>query len=166
MKTLFFLTVTLFFATLHLSAQNKFNGKVTAVLDGSTLQIIDNDGDPRQIKLKSIDCPHIDQAYGIAAKDWTAKLVLNKILEIELFGKDRFGNSFATIVLEDGSMLNYNLIKSGMAWYCERNKADSELAGIEKDIKAKKIGLWANADAMAPWIFRRQQTMLVAKLSY
>ena len=150
---------------LQSNAQDQFRGKVVDVIDGNTLLVIDNYQDTISVILKSIDCPELNQEMGKKAKAFTIEKCLGLTVAVELFGKDRFGNDIASITVHNTD-LSKSLLEAGLAWFYHRNKGDMTLASIEKNSRAKKIGIWEGENPVEPWIFRRQQSMLTPKLSY
>jgi len=52
--------------------------------------------------------------------------------------------------------LNKALIQAGLAWHFKQYSRDPELAKLEFKARAKKAGLWSEADPMPPWQWRKQ----------
>lgn len=153
------------FIILQSFAQDGFSGRVVDVLDGNTLLVIDNYKDTISVILKGIDCPELNQEMGKPAKAYTIKYCLGSTVDVELFGKDRYGNDIANITMSDTD-LSKSLLEAGLAWYYHKNKGDVALETVEKCSRARKIGIWESENPVEPWIFRRQQSMLTPKLSY
>lgn len=168
-RLILFILVTFFlYFILSLSqssAQERFSGKVVAVSDGNTLQIIDSYQDTINVVLKSIDCPELNQEMGEAARGYTAKRCLGLTVGVELFGKDRFGNDIASLTINKTD-LSKSLLEAGLAWYYHKNRGDTALAPIEQAARSEKVGIWAAESPVEPWVFRRQQSMVMPKLSY
>ena len=157
-----FFCILSFFQSL---AQDQFSGKVVGVSDGNTLIVIDNYQDTLNVILGGIDCPEINQEMGQAAKAYTAKYCLEKTVNVDLLGKDRYGNDIANITI-NSTNLSKSLLEAGLAWYYPKNKGETALETIEKSARFRKVGLWAGENPVEPWVFRRQQSMLTPKLSY
>jgi endonuclease YncB( thermonuclease family) len=111
----------------------------------------------------SIDCPEMGQEFGEKAKMLLEKLVLNKSVNAEIQGKDRWGNRLG-IVLIDGKDPREELLEQGLAWTAERNPIES-LEAIKEKSKQRGTGLWKEQDPTPPWVYRRQQTMTQVKSS-
>ena len=137
--------------------------KVINVIDGNTVEILTEENEVYKIILKEVDSPEIGQEYGDQAKKFTEGLLLKKKVFVEMKGKDMWGNRLASITLKNGKKMEEELLKAGMAWHNTLKSTDKSLAQLESNTKDKKVGLWANTDPMAPWIFRRQQSMTSAK---
>jgi endonuclease YncB( thermonuclease family) len=143
----------------------EWSAKVIKVIDGNTLEIKTTDNEIYKVLLKNIDCPEIEQSYGEEAKRLTEKLLLKKKVTVVIMGKDRWGNRLVDITLSNGKDINQELLKKGYAWHNTRLSSSSKLKSLEASAKHQKVGLWTNDEPTPPWIFRRQQTMKVAKSS-
>ncbi len=138
------------------------NGKVMEVMDGNTLLVVFEDGEEHKLMLDGIDSPELEQDYGLQAKDFLEKKVLGKQVKVELRNKDRWGNRLAVVWLKGEVDLRAELLKAGYAWTAERNP-DETLENLRLEAQQRGKGLWQNASAIAPWIYRRQQSMMQAK---
>jgi micrococcal nuclease len=139
-------------------------GKVVSVMDGNTL-IVKVDGEEIKILLEGIDCPELDQAFGMEAKKYLEKLVLGKEVRFVVIRKDRKGNRLAeVIIMKNGADPRVELLKQGLAWVVETTPIE-EFVRLESSAKEKGKGLWSEHDPTPPWIFRRQQSMLTPKSS-
>jgi endonuclease YncB( thermonuclease family) len=141
----------------------EWSAKVTKVIDGNTLEILTSDNETYKVLLKEIDCPEIQQSFGAEAKKLTEKLLLKKKVTVIVNGKDRWGNRLVSVTLSNGKDINQELLKRGFAWHNTRLSSNSTLKSLESQAKTGKIGLWEKENPTPPWIFRRQQTMKVAK---
>jgi len=138
-----------------------YEGKVIEVVDGNTLSIeVEGEG-IMTFTLENIDCPEVQQQYGIEAKSFTEKLVNKKKVEVEYTGKDRWGNKLAVVKFKKDKNLNEILLREGYAW--AHPSANNEYKYMQSQAKAKKEGLWTIEDPEEPWVFRRQQTMMAPK---
>ena len=136
---------------------------VTKVIDGNTLEIMTEGKDTFNVVLKDIDCPEIGQQFGDEAKKLTEKFLLKKNIIILVSGKDRWGNRLVDVTLSNGKDINEELLKNGYAWHNTKLSSSAKLKSLETGAKNQKKGLWENDNPTPPWIFRRQQTMMVAK---
>ena len=140
-----------------------WSAKVVKVIDGNTIEVMTSDNETYKVKFKEIDCPEINQLFGIEAKKLTEKILLKKKVTVTIKGKDRWGNRLVSITLGNGKDINSELLKKGYAWHNSRLSSDKSLKSLETNAKANKIGLWESENPTPPWVFRRQQTMNVAK---
>ena len=137
-------------------------GTVTSVYDGNTLSVTANDGEKYRVVLMGIDCPELKQPYGIAARQLLEGLVLNREIELELHGKDRLGNYVGLVLLEEAVDVRLQLLAEGLAWTAEKDPIE-DLEAIRLRAMKERKGLWGDNDPVAPWVFRRQQSMLEPK---
>jgi endonuclease YncB( thermonuclease family) len=148
----------------HLGAAEEITGKVVSVIDGNTIQIESKERGLQKILLAGIDCPEIAQDFGGEAKLLLEKLVLKKNVLVELKGKDRSGNYLGVVMVDEDDDIRVKLLKAGLAWTAEKNP-DVNLEGYRQWAQQKGKGLWKDPAPVAPWIFRRQQTMIQPKSS-
>lgn len=162
MKSVAFALLGLLLSSMVLRAE-VISGKVVAVLDGNTLEVFTAENETYKILLYGIDCPELGQEFGERAKMFLEKLILNKSVNAEIQGKDRWGNRLA-IVLIDGKDPREELLQEGLAWTAERNPIET-FESMKEKAKQKGKGLWKDQEPTPPWIYRRQQTMTQFKSS-
>ena len=121
-----------------LKAGQGSSGQVVSILDGDTLEVLDNNR-PERI-----------------AKQATSELAFGEDVTVNTAGKDRYGRTLGNVTLPDGRSLNHELVKEGWCWwYRKYAPLDTELDALEKDARDAKKGLWADPAPMPPWEFRR-----------
>jgi len=134
-------------------AGKRFEGKVVAVLDGDTLDVLEG-GRAVRVRLYGVDCPEKSQAFGQKAKQFTSGLAFGKTVKVEVHDTDRYGRAVGEVFLGERS-LNRELVFAGLAWWYQRYAADdAELERLEAEARAAKRGLWADKAPTAPWFFR------------
>ncbi len=133
----------------------EFTGQVIGIVDGDTIDVLHN-GKAERIRLYGIDCPEKKQPYGKKAKWFTSDLVFRKTVTVIIKDHDRYGRTIGEVILPNGNSLNRELVKAGYAWWY-RNYApkDIELMILQKTSRKLNAGLWADAEPIAPWAFRR-----------
>lgn len=146
------------------SANSEIVGKVVNVIDGNTVEIISIDLERMKIYFFGIDAPELDQEYGDRAKKLMEKITLNKNVVVQITGKDRLGQRIGIVLVEGNVDPRLEMLKQGLAWTAEKN-AIPELESLKELARAKKRGLWRQDNPVPPWVFRRQQTMLMPKSS-
>ncbi|MFC5284343.1 thermonuclease family protein [Pedobacter alpinus] len=132
-----------------------FKGKVTAIKDGDTFKVLYN-GSERTVRLLHIDCPEKKQAFGTKAKQFAANLCFGKIVTVKTEGKaDRYKRILGEIILPNGTNVNKELVKNGLAWHFKKYSKDAAYAKLEIQARKNRVGLWADKLPIAPWEFRK-----------
>jgi endonuclease YncB( thermonuclease family) len=142
-------------------ALHQITGRVTTVIDGNTVEVVDQQGESYKVVLAGIDCPELGQEYGEEAKLHLEKLVLTKNIIVEIQGKDRSGN-YLGIVFVDDLDPRMDLLNHGLAWAAEKGSMPG-LKDLEGRARQRSTGLWEQENPTPPWVFRRQQSMMTVK---
>ncbi len=138
----------------HIHAQIMLTGKVVGVRDGDTVEVLDKQNKTTVLRLAEVDCPEKKQPFGNAAKQFTSNLVYKKTVNYIVTNKDRYGRSVAKVYYNN-RYLSAELIKNGMGWHYKKHSRSKALALLEKSARARRVGLWADAKAIAPWDWRK-----------
>ncbi len=85
----FLAPILVLFLAFPVWAGTSFSGKVVAVLDGDTIDVM-HQGRAERIRLEGVDCPEKRQAFGNKAKQFTADLVMGKKVTVIAQKKDRY----------------------------------------------------------------------------
>ena len=142
------------FASAALAAD--YSGLVVSVLDGDTIEILHKQH-PERIRLSGIDCPEKGQSYGHQAKQATTEMVFGKEVLLQTHGRDRSGSILAEVRLPDGTHVNHTLVKNGWCWWYRKfAPRNTELAGLEKQAREAKTGLWRSPVQVPPWEWRKR----------
>lgn len=128
-------------------------GKVVRVSDGDTVVILTESNTQVKIRLEGIDCPELDQDYGQRAKQATSQMCAGKEVKVIKSGEDRYGRTLGNVYVGE-VCVNKELLKMGLAWHYKKYNQDAELAKLEREAKASKVGLWSMANPVAPWDYR------------
>lgn len=155
MKKLIFVFAAVLVSSFAL-AKDVISGKVVAVIDGNTIEVLTSENETYKLMLHGIDCPELEQQYGDAAKKQLEKLLKDKQVDAEVQGKNRYGVRQVVIVMGDVD-LRHELLKKGLAWTSEINPSP-DLESLKEEAREKGKGLWKENDPTPPWVFRRQQT--------
>ena len=118
-----------------------FTGEVINVIDGDTLTVV-HDGVEDTVRLNAIDCPEKNQPYGKDAQRFTRERVIKRIVTIQAKEVDRDGRIVADVVLADGTILNHELVRQGLAWWFFRYSKDATLKAFEMEARDSKKGSW------------------------
>ena len=126
--------------------------RVTRIVDGDTVYTKDG----TKIRLHGIDTPERDQPYGKQATRALDGLIKTKIFVLEK-DTDRYGRLVAVLYTPEGLNVNLEMVCGGHAWWYERYaRFDSDLEDCQEAAQGARLGLWANDDPIAPWVWRRR----------
>ena len=159
------LSVFLFYSSLVVMAiPEAIQGKVVSVVDGNTIEFQTTDNETFKVVLSGIDAPELNQDFGLEAKSLLEKILLHEAVSLVIEGKDRLGNRVGLLTYKKNKDPRLELLEKGYAWTTEKNP-NPEFEAIREVAKSKGKGLWKAENPTPPWLFRRQQTMLMAKSS-
>jgi micrococcal nuclease len=150
-----------------------YTGKVVGVTDGDTLTVLDGTKKQHKVRLWGIDAPENGQPFGAAAKKRLGELVFSKSVTLVVKDKDRYGRLVAIVegfpdekpirsgkievVLNTGQsrVINELMVRDGYAWWYRQYAPRSEsLQSLERGARSRKVGLWSDGKAVAPWDWR------------
>ena len=128
-------------------------GRVVGVHDGDTVTLLMEGNHQIKVRLAQIDAPELDQAFGQQSKKTLSEMVFNKTIKVEKETMDKYGRTVGTLFIE-GINANKEQIKLGMAWVYRKYLHDQTFLSLEENAYQAKLGLWADANPMAPWDYR------------
>ncbi len=132
-------------------------GRVVRVADGDTVSVLDAANRQHKVRLYGIDAPERDQPRGRASREALAGLVAGRSVGVVVVATDDYGRDVGTLY-RDGVDINLAMVAGGHAWWY-RHYAPYEhpLEAAEREARAARRGLWADADPKPPWDWRREQ---------
>jgi endonuclease YncB( thermonuclease family) len=130
--------------------------RVVSVHDGDTLTVLDASNVQHKVRLHGIDAPERRQPFGTKARERLAELTHGKSVRVLPVDRDRYGRTVARIEVE-GQDVNRQMIADGLAWHYTRYSKDAAMAGAERDARAARRGLWADAAPVPPWEWRAEE---------
>ncbi len=131
----------------------QFAAKVIVVLDGDTVLVLRGEQKVR-IRLANIDAPEKAQSGGMASRASLSELVLRKNVQVDSQAIDQYGRTVATLRV-DGQNVNEEQVRRGMAWEYSHHHRDRRYIALQREAQAARRGLWAEADPMPPWHWRK-----------
>jgi micrococcal nuclease len=137
---------------------NTWQGIVTHVTDGDTLRVrplaSSSKSDSLKVRIDGIDAPESCQLYGVQSTVALKKLILSK--QITVFSKrfDDYGRDVAKITFNNIDVGGW-MVKNGHAWSYHYRFSAGPYGQEEKAAARAKLGLFDNASAIEPRIFRR-----------
>ncbi|MEN9464301.1 MAG: hypothetical protein RL217_482 [Pseudomonadota bacterium] len=130
-------------------------GAVQSITDGDTFKV-----NGEKVRLAGIDAPEAAQEYGLLAKDKLESYALGKTVTVGYQERDQYGRILGSVFLQDCTLVNLEMVKEGAAWWYESYQCQDELALRKKystaqsQAKKSKLGLWAEENPVAPWVYR------------
>lgn len=139
-------------------------GKVVRVSDGDTFTLLSR-GAQRRIRMASIDAPEIGkdagqpgQPFGRASRSALAALIAGKTLRVDCYEQDQYDRDICDVPLPGGMSANQKQVAAGMAWANMQGRGkymrDSSLPGLQQRASRERKGLWQDAHAVQPWVWR------------
>ncbi len=135
---------------------------IVGVSDGDTLSArcpTQDAAHPYQqvkIRLAGVDTPEKKQAFGQRSKQSLSDLCFQTEAKLTPKSTDRYGRMVADVECS-GKDAGQAQVKAGMAWvYDKYANGYAHLYRLQKDAKASKRGLWADAEPTPPWQWRQR----------
>ena len=130
-----------------------FTAQVISVLDGDTV-IVQQARKKTTVRLAGIDAPEKLQAFGPQSRETLAALVLRKTVRVTAKTVDDYGRVVG--VLQSGRInVNEEQLRRGMAWEYSHHHSDKALIALQAEAQRARLGLWASANPVPPWDFRK-----------
>lgn len=130
-----------------------FEARVVGVSDGDTLTLLTANKAQVKARLIEIDAPEKKQKGGQESKKSLSELCFRKTIQAVVKGKDKYRRSLVRLYC-DGVDANAEQVRRGMARAFQKYLTDPSIADLEKEARAKKVGLWADPNPKPPWEFR------------
>jgi micrococcal nuclease len=138
-----------------LSAQIK--AKIVGIKDGDTVVALLENNTQETLRLADVDCPENRQPFGKNAKQFTSSQVFGKNVIFYRISKDRYRRTIAKIFYDNDKYLSGEIIKAGFGWWYYKASKNFKLKDVEIAARNKKLGLWSDKNAVAPWDFRKKK---------
>jgi micrococcal nuclease len=140
---------------LNLQAAQVYTGKVIHISNGDTIKIV---ASHQQIKIRlaEIDTPEKGQPYGNKAKKALGNLIFGKVVTVHKVTTDRYKRIVGKIYLGD-VYVNAWMVENGHAWFFRKYGKDLSLYDLENEARTAQRGLWADANPVPPWEWRRDK---------
>jgi endonuclease YncB( thermonuclease family) len=97
-----------------------------------------------RIRLAHVDCPERGMPFYQNAKRFTSEKCYRKTVKIIHSNEfDRYGRLVGEVVLPDGSNLNQELVKAGLAKHYKKYSSSGIYSNLEIKARLKKVGIWS-----------------------
>jgi endonuclease YncB( thermonuclease family) len=143
-RRLFLAAATAILCTTTSTLAIELAATVVAIPDGETI-LIDHGGQRETIRLHGVECP---DRIKPTARQYLTSLALGKQVVVVILGHDSRGKPVGDVFMQDGHMLNGELIRMGLAWtdgtsYVMFNE-------LEDEARAENRGIWSQTVRRAP----------------
>jgi endonuclease YncB( thermonuclease family) len=145
-----------FFTQGSFHVQNNEFLRVIGIKDGDTVVLLTNRKEELTVRLSEIDAPERRQAFGTVSRTYLSDLIFGKEVKLVKTGTDRYGRILGFIYTLNGTNVNLEMVRKGMAWQYEKYSNSPTLRRAQMDAKAQKLGLWRDPYPSPPWEFRRR----------
>jgi len=130
--------------------------RVIGIKDGDTVVLLTERKVEITVRLSEIDAPERKQAFGTVSRTYLSNLIFGKEVKLEILGKDRYGRTLGFIYTRNGTNVNVEMVKNGMAWQYLKYSKSAVLRRAQIEAKSQKLGLWRDPFPIPPWEFRRR----------
>lgn len=132
-----------------------YEGKVVKVLDGDSLNIIQQ-GEEIRVRLAEVDAPEHGQAFWKKSRQALEKHVAGKNVSVEEFDRDQYGRIVGHVYVND-TWVNASLVKQGYAYVYTRYAVSKKLYKYESQAEKKRLGVWQlpEKQRIKPWVWRK-----------
>jgi micrococcal nuclease len=127
---------------------------VTHVTDGDTLWVRPEGGKPVKLRLQGIDAPERCQAWGEQSRAALAARVLHQRVQVRTRAHDDYHRAIGSLTLNDEDIGAW-MVREGHAWSYRYRRSPGPYAEQERQARAARRGLFAEAAAMEPRAFRK-----------
>jgi micrococcal nuclease len=149
--------------TTPTNAENKTSktwlGIVTHVTDGDTFRVrplgSNSKSDSLRIRIDGIDAPESCQLYGVKSAAALKKLIASKQVTVTSKRFDDYGRDVAKVTIDNVDVGGW-MVKNGHAWSYHYRFSAGPYGQDEEAASRAKLGLFADASAIEPQIFRRE----------
>lgn len=159
------ITMTVLSLWLAAVPVGSLTGQVVAVHAGDTLTV-QSGPSLYKVRLSDVDAPEMGQVFGKQARQFTEEMTLGHQVRVNVSMIDMHGRRIGEVIVEDGWVLNEELVHAGFAWYYRVHPIKNErLQRLEQYAFSKKLGLWVEQEPLPPWEFRREAHIPEAPVS-
>ena len=154
---------------LGVAHADTLTGRVVGVADGDTITVLDASRQQHKIRLQGIDAPEKAQPFGQRSKENLSRLVFNKDVRVEWEKRDRYKRIVGKVWVQPASCptcpmtldAGHTQITVGLAWWYRKYAGEQSAQDrgayefSEQEARAKRAGVWADADPVPPWDWRK-----------
>ncbi|EEH4986615.1 thermonuclease family protein [Citrobacter koseri] len=133
----------------------KIQGEVIRVIDGDTIEVLQNKTRVR-VRLLNIDAPEKKQPFGRWSTNQLKALLAGQSVTVSYTQTDRYGRVLGRVITANGTEANRQQVLKGAAWVYDRYNTDNSLPALQREAQTQKRGLWADNQPVPPWEWRHK----------
>lgn len=143
-------------------------GKVVGIVDGDTIDVLDNDRKTHRVRLAGIDAPERRQAFGARSTENLAALLRGSAVRVEWYKLDDWQRLVGKVLKNDQDIC-LEQVRAGFAWHFKRYEDEQSeedrriYDAAEKDARSAKKGLWKDLIPLEPWLYRQRDHAQASK---
>ena len=143
------------------ASADTLTGFVTAITDGDTIVLL-VDKTQHKVRLNGIDAPEKAQPYGSRSTENLSGLVFQKTVTADCPKVDRWGRLVCKVTVA-GQDVGLAQVNTGVAWHYKKYENEQTIDDrvsyrkAEVEARGKRIGLWADAEPIPPWAWRKSR---------
>lgn len=119
------------------------------------LVVVMREEKPLTVRLFGVACPVAGQPMAESATTRILEAAMDANVAVEIVGEDKTGTPVAWVRLPDGTSLNEQLVRQGLAWWDSPNTPEARpLQKAATEAIAAGRGLWGSPAPLAPWDYR------------
>jgi len=103
------------------------------------------------VRLYGISCPKRGHPLSKEARKFTRRVAAGKVLKLDIRKTTDEGLLLAEVTLPDGSNLNEELIRAGLAWADRSAQNPGAFLNLEIEARDEGAGLWSEQAAHTGW---------------
>lgn len=169
------LLVALSLLFTHSASAETISGRVVGIADGDTITVVDSTKTQHKIRLAGIDAPEKAQAFGNVAKQRMSDMVFGKEVRVDDRKKDKYKRTIGRVWVASAECkasdcpktldAGMALLTMGLAWHYKQYAKEQpeeergQYSFAEYEARAKKVGLWGDAEPVPPWEWRHRKNM-------
>jgi len=140
----------------------KLVGLAVRVIDGDTIDVVDEQHATSRVRLQGIDAPEKRQAFGDVSRQNLVSLVAGKTVQVEWRKHDKYGRIIGKVFLDNRDVC-LDQVKAGLAWHykeyaSEQSEIDQRVyAEAEQTARSQRLGLWHDPSQIQPSEFRHHK---------
>ena len=131
-------------------------GKVTRVLDGDTINIVDENNTEYRVRFQAVDAPEHYQDFGDASRKHLHSLIYGKTIQVKVDKIDHHDRVVGRIWLGKRD-IEQEMLEAGLVWHYVKFNKEAKLAEAQKKAQEAKLGIWSKPNPTPPWEWRYQQ---------